>query len=236
MSEVPSLSPADVEAAGTTQKASNDFKLSSRKMTVVTPFDAGFAGEPGMRSQLGFMSFVADCDVEVTEATCSVIEYGSSVIHRVVRSTLAAEAASLSTALDRHLYARLVFESLIYGEPTCGPDWRHKLKIPGLLVTDARSLYDHLGKTGSVPKEKQTLIDLLVARDLLEEKAVGLKWVPTDHMLADVFTKAMPPTPILLKFLQEQKYCVTRSMEEQERDAYRLKLRQGQRQRRKQRK
>jgi len=105
-----------------------------------------------------------------------------------------------------------------------------------MLITDAKSLYDHLCKTGSVPKEKQTLIDLLVARDLMEERAVRIRWVPTDHMLADMLTKEMKLSPAVVKFLDQQVYCVARSLDEQEKDAYRLGLRQGQRQRRKERK
>ena len=93
-----------------------------------------------------------------------------------------------------------------------------------------------MGKTGSVPKEKQTLIDLVVARDLMEEKAVRLRWVCTDHMLADFLTKQLKLTPAVAKFLVEQKYCVARSLAEQEKDAYKLTLRQGQRKRRKERK
>ena len=164
-------------------------KHDCEKLTVVTSFDANFARQIGMRSQLGFLSFISDDAIEKEECVCSQVEFGSSVIRRVVRSTLAAEAAALSTALDRQLYLRLVLESILHGEPQCGPDWRHKLKVPGILITDARSLYDHLGKTGSVPKEKQALIDLLVARDLMEEKAVKLWWIKADHMLADILTK-----------------------------------------------
>ena len=37
---------------------------------------------------------------------CNVVEFQSSTIHRVVKSTLAAEAAALSTAIDRQLYLR----------------------------------------------------------------------------------------------------------------------------------
>ena len=208
-------------------------KMDLAKVLVVTPFDANFGRQEGHKSQLGFFSFLAEEGIETADSVCALVEFGSSVIHRVVRSTLAAEAAALSTALDRQLYLRLVLESLMFGEPDCGPDWRHKLKIKGLLVTDAKSLFDHLGKTGSVPKEKQTLIDLLVARDLMEAQAVRLRWVPTDHMLADVLTKVMKLPPAVLKFLGHWVYCIARSLAEAEKDAYRLSLRQGQRQRRK---
>ena len=157
-------------------------------------------------------------------------------IHRVVKSTLAAKAAALSTAIDRQLYLRLLLESLLYGEPECGPGWRHKLKIPGVLVTDAKSLYDHLSKTGSVPKEKQTLIDLLVARDLTESKAVTVAWVPTKHMLVDTLTKIMTATVVFERLMREGLYCLTQTAAEQKVEEHRKLLRQGQRQRRGERK
>ena len=87
------------------------------------------------------------------------------------------------------------------------------LKIPGLCVTDAKSLFDHLGKTGGVPKEKRTLIDLLTARDLVEQKAALLRWTPNRHMLADMLTKQVKPTKIVDKFLYENQYSAVPSYE-----------------------
>ena len=55
-------------------------------------------------------------------------------------------------------------------------------------------------------------------------------------MLAGMLTKKMKLPAAILKFLHEQRYCVARSLDEQEKDNYRLTLRQGQRQRRKERK
>ena len=83
---------------------------------------------------------------------------------------------------------------MIYGEPTDFTVWRYQLKIPGVMVTDAKSLYDHLNTTGSIPKERPTLIDLLVARDLVENHVIYLKWMPTSHMVADMMTKDMKPS------------------------------------------
>jgi len=211
-------------------------KLAPGPWQVLTSFDASFAREPGMKSQLGFMTFLTTGPVEQEETVCNIAEFQSSTIHRVVKSTLAAEAASMSTALDRQLYLRLLLEAILDGEPACGPDWRHRLKIPGILITDARSLYDHLNKTGSVPKEKQTLIDLLVARDLTEANALKLRWTPTTHMLADILTKVTAMTAVLGKFLMDGLYCLTQTAEEQEHEKHRKELRQGQRQRRRERK
>ena len=56
----------------------------------------------------------------------------------------------------------LYLEAMLYGEPqTFLHDWRMHLKVPGLCVTEAKSLFDHLSKPGNVPQEKQTLIDCL---------------------------------------------------------------------------
>ena len=40
------------------------------------------------------------------------------------------------------------------------------------MVIDARPLFDHLQETGSIPKERQTMTDLLVIRDLVENSVV----------------------------------------------------------------
>ena len=58
-------------------------------------------------------------------------------------------------------------------------------------MTDAKSLYDHLHTMGQVPAERQTMLDLLVAKDMLEQKAYGLYWVPTHKQYADGLTKKM---------------------------------------------
>ena len=73
----------------------------------------------------------------------------------------------------------------MHGEPDCSEGWRYRLRVPGVLVTDAKSLYDHLRKTGGIPSERQTLIDLLIAKDLQEAAAVVIRWVPTSHQLAE---------------------------------------------------
>ena len=46
----------------------------------------------------------------------SIAECNSTVIHRVIGSTLAAESAALATALDRQLDVRLWLDSILFGE------------------------------------------------------------------------------------------------------------------------
>jgi hypothetical protein len=207
-----------------------------KDMTVVTVMDASFGNEEGKKSQCGFLNLVTEKKITSGSATCNIAEYQSSTIGRVVRSTMAAEAAALSTALDRHLFLRLMLECMLFGEPDLTGHWRHRLKIPGVLVTDSKSLYDHLITTGSVPTERQTLIDLLVARDLHESDAVIMKWLPNRHMVADVLTKALTPNEVYDDLLRSNRYSLVPTENQVKDEAHRQELRRGQRQRAKERK
>ena len=121
-------------------------------------------------------------------------------------------------------------ECIPHGEPSL-EGWRHQLKIPGTFVTDSKSLFDHLTKTGSVPTARQTLIDLLVARDLHENDRVSIKWLPNKHMIADVLTKAVVPNEVYAKLIQHGSYSLVPTEAQQEEELHRQRLRQGQRQR-----
>lgn len=142
----------------------------------------------------------------------------------------------MSVALDRQLYLRLLIEAILHGEPPLQGDWRLALKVPGALVTDAKSLYDHTSKIGSMPVSRQTLIDLLVAKDLIEQEAIKFKWLPNSHMLADVLTKAVQPNEVLSQFLRHGLFSMVPTAEQEDEEAHRLRLRRGQRERAKERK
>ena len=74
----------------------------------ITFSDASFAAEPGCRHQAGFITAVTGGEAAGASLQASMLEFQPSAIHWVVKSTLAAEAASLSTAVNRQLYTRLV--------------------------------------------------------------------------------------------------------------------------------
>ena len=95
-------------------------------------------------------------------------------------------------------------------------DWRSKLKVRGILVTDAKSLYDHLKKTGSVPKERLTLLDLIAVRELVETSVISVRWVNTRHQLADILTKDMLAPPTLSKFLATGKFSLVLTDKEEQ--------------------
>ena len=81
-----------------------------------------------------------------------------------------------------------------------------------------------------------TLIDLLVARDLVETKVIDLKWMPTTLMVADVLTKEMKPSTQVKRLLEEGRYSLAPTEDDEAHEHHQHNLRREQRQRRKERK
>jgi hypothetical protein len=208
-------------------------KLDETSLRVVTCFDASYAQEEGGRSQSAFITVLTDQRVEKGKAHSPLIELGSSKIQRVVRSTMAAESAALSIALDRQLYVRYLAEALLFGEPPLHSGWKSHLQVPGILVADARSVFDHLKKIGSIPTERQVMLDLLAAKEMVEEGEVKIRWVPTQHMLADPLTKVMESGALKAYMRNQQEYALVQNEEEAAHEKHKADPRRGQRQRRK---
>ena len=205
-------------------------------LLVMTVMDASFGNEEGKKSQMGYMNILTTKKVVDQSTVANLLEFQSTTITRIVRSTMAAESASLSHATDRQLYIRLLVQSLLFGESDLQCDWREHLTFQGIMVTDAKSLHDHLNKTGSLPTERHTLIDLLVARDLQEREIVKIRRLPNRCMLADVLTKATRPNEVFDKFWLDGMYSLVPTEEESAAEQRRLNLRRGQRDRAKEKK
>ena len=74
-----------------------------------------------------------------------------------------------------------------------------KLEVSGIILTDTMSSF-HPQSAGSIPKERQIIIDLLVIKDLVESSVV--------QILADTLTTEMPMTDAFKSFLQKWHMCV----------------------------
>eukprot|EP00971_Amphidinium_carterae_P218884 4344746-Amphidinium_carterae.1 len=132
--------------------------INEEKVATVTVHDASFAREVGGRSQAGRVTAITDERALQGEAPFCIVEFSSTRIRRVVRSTMAAESAAIADALDSHLFVRVLWNALSSASWKSQQTWQQELaKSPGVsyLVTDGKSLYDHLTSTSVVPKEKQ---------------------------------------------------------------------------------
>ena len=162
----------------------------------------------------------------------NIVEFRSSKITRVVKMSLAAEGASLSTATDEQLYLRLLCESLWFGIPELGARWKTNLGITGIAVTDARALLDHVSKAGHMTSGRQTMLDILAAKQVIESTTVKIACVPRFRQIADALTKHMVDQ-LFKSFKLKNQLCLKETEEDAQIDAHRADLRKGQRERRK---
>ena len=135
------------------------------------------------------------------ETKVHLLDWSSTKIHRKVKSTLAAEAAGASRGYDRVTYCRALIAELEFGSRQ-GHWTKNAAKIPCGIATDCRSLYDLCNNLVGLPDERRVALDLLDVKEGLEENQDQIRWVPTEHMLANGLTKKMPPD-FLLAFLKE---------------------------------
>jgi hypothetical protein len=177
--------------------------LSKKPVGIGAVHDASFMGQPGEGSQFGYAILVAPTELYDGPTVTHLVDWNSAKIHRKVRSTLAAEAASCSRAYDRSMYARAMMSEIENGKT--GHWTKMCADVPFCLGTDCRSLYDLCQKLGSLPDERRVALDLLDVKEGIEEMNDEIRWVPTDHMLVDPFTKSMPPD-LLMRYLQTGKY------------------------------
>eukprot|EP00971_Amphidinium_carterae_P350049 6491358-Amphidinium_carterae.3 len=101
----------------------------------------------------------------------------------------------------------------------------------GVLVTDGKSLYDHLNSSAANPSEKQVMLDLIFVREEVERGLVSVQWVLGSHQVADCLTKWMKPTAVICELHQTGMYSLTQGAVEAEEEARKALLRKGQRQR-----
>ena len=88
----------------------------------------------------------------------------------------------------------------------------HLKTRPPIIVTDCRSLYDHLIAVSSPTSEEdcRTSIDIVILRQSIGYLSASVSWVPTNRMLADSLTKsAGDPTDLLRACIRNTTYQIS---------------------------
>ena len=198
----------------------------------VTYFDASLGKSALARAQQGEVHFITSSQALHCDSAANMIEFHSDRVPRVVRSSLAAEGASMASAGDRQLFSRVLFDALFHGRAEISSSWRRELQTDGVLITDAKGLHDHVHKTGGVATEKQAALHILLIKQLVEDQVLGLRWTPTWKQLADPLTKEMPGV-LLESFRSKPVLCLVQTDEDVVEEARRANWRKAQRERRK---
>ena len=188
------------------------------KLGMAAVHDASFMGQPREGSQSAYCLMLCSTQLFEGKARTHLLDWGSSKIHRKMRSTLACEAASAAKAFDKGAFARVMLHEIENGrngkwdqlnQDDCDlkTDWTKMCRdIPFCLGTDCKSLYDVCMKSGSMPEERRVALDLMDVRESIEQMGDQIRWIPTDHMLVDCMTKNMP-ADVMLKYLQTTEYA-----------------------------
>lgn len=119
---------------------------------------------------------------------------------RVVSSTLSAEAQSMSVASSMLEWTSLLLSEALDGPRFARSLWSGMGNRVVMLITDCKSLYDHLvSQSSPTLDDRRTAIDIVILRDSIERLKAVLRWIPTNRMLADGLTKESPEAFDLLR-------------------------------------
>ena len=186
--------------------------ISPDLVTHVAFGDASFASPKQLASFQGSMIFATTPDLQKNQqAPLSPLTWSSKKISRVVRSTLSAEAYSMSRSVDKLGWLRLLWGILII------PDFKWKepqlgyFQLPSAtVVTDCKSLYDLVTRT-AIPscEEYRTTLEVLLIRERSQEHTI-FRWIPTALQLADCLTKVMDSSLLRIVWIPALSNCTMR--------------------------
>ena len=170
-------------------------------------------GTHKMSSQLAHVVFAASRGAANGQrANFSLLDWKSKASSRVCRSTFAGETMSCCEAMENLLFLRALLASMLYGPGSSRGEAANKIDIH--LLTDCKSLYDHVHREGTpkAPADKRLAVDLADIRQTLMKEAQTqwkkvygddtpwsperpcrppLHWIPTEDQLSDMLTKQM---------------------------------------------
>eukprot|EP00435_Cladocopium_sp_Y103_P075218 s4_g55.t1 len=181
------------------------------QLTVVCHSDAAWANV-GSHTQAGYVLAFTGKDLQHGEiAPWCPVTWKSFKLSRAVSSTLGAEAQALSIASSTVEWLMLLLAEILDG-PLVIPKCRDALsRRKPILVTDCKSLYDHLHSPSSPTsiEDRRTSIDVVIIRESVKAMQAYVRWVPTAHMLADAFTKDLgDPIDMLRACLKKGEYQI----------------------------
>ena len=172
-------------------------------VTFVAWCDAAVGNRVDHSSSGGYV--IGACEPKITEGRPSqinMVSWKSGKLPRVARSSLSAEIQAFSIAEEELMYIRLQWLEFIGHDIPMHDPASLVQKSHGVMVTDARSLYDIIWKgatntSGFGLKEKYSVLDMLSVFQRLEKCKTETRWVHSEAQLADSLTKYVPNSALV---------------------------------------
>lgn len=148
-------------------------KLDKRLLRLIVFTDASFANNKDLSSQIGYILVLAD-----SSNNANILHWSSIKCKRVTRSVLASELYGMVHGFDMGASIKATIEVIL------------QIKLPLIICTDSRSLYDCLVKLGTT-QEKRLMIDVMCLRQAYERREIAeVKWIDGSTNPADSMTKS----------------------------------------------
>lgn len=201
-------------------------------ITLVCHSDAAWANL-GNFTQAGFIIAFTSSGLQTGEpAPWCPVTWKSYKLPRAVSSTLAAESQAMSTATGTVEWLSVLLAELLDGPMEVRRCREALSRRPPILVTDCKSLFDHLDSPSAPTaiEDRRTSIDVTIIRDSVRSMKAYVRWVPTAHMLADALTKDQgDPQDMLRACLKSSTYQISPESVVLQRQAQERELRLKQR-------
>ena len=159
--------------------------------------DAALANRPDGGSTGGFVVCATSPALRLGQrAKLNFISWRSMKLRRVARSSLSAEVQAFGEGEEELMFCRLEWAEMIGHEIDLRSPEATCSKVVGIMITDAKSLYDVVQKgqantSGLGLTEKYASLELLSVIERLTMSKVITRWVDSAAQLADSLTKHM---------------------------------------------
>ena len=161
-------------------------------LRLVCMFDAAFCVRRDNSSQGGYIvMLVPESTFHGKESEYHVIDWKSSKLPRVARSSLGAEAQAAGLATDSIDFICKFWDHIQCPNFTLEQLLHRPSDLRPTLVTDAKALYDSYFREGSTSSitDKRIGLEVQVMKERLQDLGGTMKWISSERQFADSLTK-----------------------------------------------
>ena len=162
-------------------------------LRMITAFDASFCSRPDGSSQGGYLVLLAPRHIlETKEDVYHILDWKSSKLPRVARSSLSAEAQAAGVTSDATEFACRYYEHLLHPLVPLAQLLQMTSVLEPVLITDAKAVFDSYHREALVSNvtDRRSSLEIRVVKEQIQSLGGTLRWVSSDRQLADGLTKA----------------------------------------------
>ena len=162
--------------------------LEMKSVSLLVHFDSSWNNLPKGGSEGAYVILLKDNNNSI-----SPLEWSSTKIRRVARSTVTAETLAMLDACDAVFFLSKIMTEIL-----------NLSSIDIHTLTDNKSLYDNV-HSSKVTVEKRLIVDLSALREMVNKKEIAVHKIDSDKNLSNVLTKKGAPWLVLTESLQKGK-------------------------------